>query len=58
MKSKILKQYGGTESKAAKLLGLSQQRINTWPELMTKAQIDGVIAALIRKGMDVPKWLR
>lgn len=58
MKSKIFKQYGGTEAKVAKELGLSQQRINTWPEQMTKAQIDGVIAALVRKGMEVPKWLR
>ena len=58
MKKKIIKYYGnGSITKTAQFLNVSRPRVCAWSDDMTKTQIDGVIAALVRLGHGVPMWL-
>lgn len=57
MKTLIIKNYGGSIARCSEQLGISMQRISSWPEKMSISSIDRVIAALVRKGKAVPKWL-
>lgn len=64
MKAKVLKFYGqGQKAKSkqiaatAKFLGMTPQRIYGWHDELTKLEVDGILAALVRKGISVPLWL-
>jgi len=48
-KKKVIKSFGGTIPEVSITLGMSQQRIIAWHDEMTKREIDGVIAALVRQ---------
>jgi hypothetical protein len=57
MKKKVIKHFGGDIAAAAKTLDVSTQRIYGWSDQLTKLERDGIIAAAVRQGLAVPKWL-
>jgi hypothetical protein len=53
-KKQLITDFGGTEAEMARQLGMSSQRVNLWGETLNKQQIDGVLAALVRKAKVQP----
>jgi hypothetical protein len=45
----LIDYYGGTEASLARELGMSPQRVNLWGDVLNRQQVDGVLAALLRK---------
>ena len=57
-KKTLIAEFGGTEAKMARQLGMSPQRVNLWGDTLNKQQQDGVVAAIIRKHVQVrPKGM-
>lgn len=47
-KSEAIRMLGGTTAAAAKLIGVSYQAVNKWPDELTQKIEDRVIAAVVR----------
>jgi len=50
-KKNVIKLFGGT-SRVAKAIGIKSQAVSKWPDILTAALSDRVIAACVRAGLD------
>lgn len=53
-KQQAIKLLGGTVAEAAKSVRVNSQAISNWPDELPPRLIDRVIAACVRKGIEVP----
>lgn len=54
-KHQALQLLGGSVTSAASAIGISTQAISQWPNVLTKNNVDSVLAACLRKGIKVPQ---
>ncbi len=54
-KSEAIKIFGGKSIDLAKALGRHKSAISQWPENLTNDQVNMVIGAAVRSGIEIPK---
>lgn len=57
LKHQALELLGGTVATAAAAIGISYQAVDKWPDELPSRIVDRVIAALVKKGLPVPREL-
>lgn len=56
-KTTVIELFGGTVTLAAKALGISYQALKKWPEYITSANKDKVVATLVRSDKQLNRRL-
>ncbi|WP_295541020.1 Cro/CI family transcriptional regulator [uncultured Pseudacidovorax sp.] len=57
LKSVAISHLGGTPAAAARAIGITDQAVKDWPDVLPRRIADRVIAALARQGKKIPQEL-